>query len=128
MEKEVLGIYVSGHPLAEYENKLQRLISCTSSDLSFEDEDGNRKINDDEKVIIGGIVSEKTIHYTKNNKVMAFIKIEDLKGAVEVVVFPNVYESNSIYLSEESVVIIRGRANVSPGEETKVIAEKNNTT
>ena len=55
---------------------------------------------------------------------MAFIKIEDLKGAVEVVVFPNVYESNSIYLSEESVVIIRGRANVSPGEETKVIAEK----
>lgn len=124
MEKEVLGIYVSGHPLAEYENKIQRLISCTSSDLSFEDEDGNRKINDDEKVIIGGIVSEKTIHYTKNNKVMAFIKIEDLKGAVEVVVFPNVYESNSIYLSEESVVIIRGRANVSPGEETKVIAEK----
>ena len=87
-EKEVLGIYVSGHPLEEYESVWRKNISALSSDFALDEELGQPKIQDGIKAVIGGIVESKTVKYTKTNKTMAFFLLEDLVGTVEVVVFP----------------------------------------
>lgn len=128
MEKEVLGIYVSGHPLSEYENILRKRVSCSSLDFiqsDFEDGfEGGSKIYDGANVAIGGIIISKSVKYTKNNKAMAFIKIEDMNGVVEVIIFTKEYERFSRYLEEEKVVIVEGRASISQDEESKIICTK----
>ncbi|MBS4959670.1 MAG: DNA polymerase III subunit alpha [Clostridiales bacterium] len=131
MEKEVLGVYVSGHPLAEYEEILKRKISCTSADLvasgreeDLEEED-YQKINDGDWVIVGGIIMDKTVKYTRNgNQPMAFVRIEDLRGPIEVVVFPKDYEKYASSLLANQVVIVEGKANVSDDETAKLAASK----
>ena len=87
-EKEVLGIYVSGHPLEAYEEKWKKSISATTADFQLDEETGHTKVHDGAKEIIGGMITEKTIKHTKTNQMMAFITVEDLLGTVEVVVFP----------------------------------------
>ena len=87
-EKEVLGIYVSGHPLEAYEEKWRKNISAVTADFQPDEETGNPRVTDGAKAIVGGMITAKTIKYTKTNKVMAFLTLEDLVGTVEVVVFP----------------------------------------
>ena len=123
-EKEVLGIYVSGHPLQEYEQLWRKKISATTADFALDEETGTVNVQDGSSVIIGGMISEKTIKYTKNDKVMAFLTIEDLVGTVEVIVFPRDYEKNSSLLIEDSKVFIQGRASVEEDKDGKLICEK----
>ena len=91
-EKEVLGIYLSGHPLEGYRGIMDKMISAKTTDFQPDEESGIPKVYDGQKVIIGGMITERTIKYTRNNKVMAFLTVEDLVGTVEVVVFPRDYE------------------------------------
>ena len=93
-EKEVLGVYISGHPLEEYEQSWRKNISAVTSDFYPDEETGQPKVPDGSKQIVGGMITEKTIKYTRNNKVMAFLTLEDLVGTVEIVVFPRDYENN----------------------------------
>ena len=108
-EKEVLGVYLSGHPLEDYEEKWKKNISRTTLDFQIDDETGRTKVHDGAKEIVGGMITNKTIKYTKTNKVMAFITLEDLVGSVEVVIFPRDFEKNQMYLNEEAKVFIKGR-------------------
>ncbi|MBQ9134462.1 MAG: DNA polymerase III subunit alpha [Lachnospiraceae bacterium] len=123
-EKEVLGIYVSGHPLEEYEAIWRKRITKTTADFALDEETGEVAVQDKETVTIGGLIADKTIKYTKNDKVMAFLTIEDLVGTVEVVVFPRDYEQNSHLLTEDAKVFVRGRASVEEDKDGKVICEK----
>ncbi len=123
-EKEVLGIYLSGHPLEEYEEKWRKNISAVTADFILDEETNAVKIKDNQSVVIGGIITEKTIKYTKQNKAMAFITIEDLFGTVEVIIFPRDYEKYSRYLNEDEKVFVAGHANVEEDKNGKLICEK----
>jgi DNA polymerase-3 subunit alpha len=123
-EKEVLGIYVSGHPLEEYEEKWRKSISATSLDFQYDEETGHTKVRDGAKEIIGGMITAKTIKYTKNNQVMAFLTLEDLMGTVEIVVFPRDYERNQSYLNEDSKVFVQGRVSEEDEKASKLICER----
>lgn len=123
-EKEVLGVYVSGHPLQEYEATWRKRISATTADFALDEETNTVRIKDGETVVVGGMIAEKTIKYTKNDKVMAFLTIEDLVGTVEVVVFPRDYEKNAALLTEDAKVFVRGRASVEEDKDGKIICEK----
>ena len=123
-EKEVLGIYVSGHPLEAYEEKWKKSISATTADFQLDKETGHTKVHDGAKEIIGGMITEKTIKHTKTNQMMAFITVEDLLGTVEVVVFPRDYEKNRDYLEVDSKVFVRGRVSEEDDKPSKMICEK----
>ena len=123
-EKEVLGIYVSGHPLEAYEEKWKKSISATTADFQLDEETGHTKVHDGAKEIIGGMITEKTIKHTKTNQMMAFITVEDLLGMVEVVVFPRDYEKNRDYLEVDSKVFVRGRVSEEDDKPSKMICEK----
>lgn len=122
-EKEVLGIYLSGHPLEEYEEKWRKNISAVTTDFLIEEESGEVKVKDNQLATIGGMITERTIKYTKNNKTMAFLTVEDLFGTVEVIVFPRDYEKYHHLLNEDEKVFIRGRANVEEDKNGKLICE-----
>ena len=122
-EKEVLGIYLSGHPLEEYEEKWKKNITRTTLEFQLDEETGRAKVHDGAKETVGGMITAKTIKYTKNNKVMAFLTLEDLAGSVEVIVFPKDYEKNQQYLEEESKVFVRGRVSEEDEADSKLICE-----
>ena len=123
-EKEVLGVYLSGHPLEDYEEKWKKNISRTTLDFQIDDETGRTKVHDGAKEIVGGMITNKTIKYTKTNKVMAFITLEDLVGSVEVVIFPRDFEKNQMYLNEEAKVFIKGRVSEEDDAPSKLICEQ----
>ena len=123
-EKEVLGIYLSGHPLENYRAMMEKTISAKTSDFQQDEETNLPKVMDGQKVIIGGMITDKTIKYTKNNKVMAFLTVEDLVGTVEVVVFPRDYEKSQQFLNEEGRVFIQGRVSAEDDRASKLILEK----
>ena len=122
-EKEVLGVYLTGHPLEDYEEKWKKSISRTTLDFQIDEETGRSKVMDGAREIIGGMITAKTIKYTKTNKTMAFLTIEDLAGTVEVVVFPKDYEKNQKYLNEDSKVFIKGRVSEEDDAPSKLICE-----
>ena len=122
-EKEVIGVYLTGHPLEDYEEKWRKSISKTTLDFQVDDTTGRSKVRDGAKEIIGGMITAKTIKHTKNNKTMAFLTIEDLAGTVEVVVFPKDYEKNQRYLNEDSKVFVRGRVSEEDDAPSKLICE-----
>ena len=122
-EKEVLGVYLTGHPLEDYEEKWKKSISRTTLDFQIDDETGRSRVRDGAKEIVGGMITNKTIKYTRNNKTMAFLTIEDLMGTVEVVVFPRDYERNQNYLSEDSKVFVKGRVSEEDDAPSKLICE-----
>ena len=124
-EKEVLGIYLSGHPLERYRNMMEKMISARTIDFqpTDEDEEDENHVRDNQKVIIGGMIVEKNIKYTKTNKVMAFLTVEDLLGTVEVMVFPRDYEKNSMKLLEDNKVFIKGHVSLEEDRDGKVICE-----
>ena len=123
-EKEVLGIYVSGHPLEKYEALWKRVISNVTTDFQMDEETGQARVPDQARVTVGGMIAGKTVKYTKTNKTMAFLTLEDLVGNVEIVVFPKDYETYGPYLKEENKVFIRGRASSEDDKASKVICEK----
>ena len=123
-EKEVLGVYLSGHPMEEYEEKWRKNITRTTLDFQLDEDTGRTKVHDGARETIGGMITAKTIKYTKQNKVMAFVTLEDLAGSVEVVVFPRDYEKNQQYLDEEGKVFIRGRVSEEDEAASKLICEK----
>ena len=122
-EKEVLGIYVSGHPLEEYENLWKKHITNRTTDFVWDEEVQGIHVTDGAKVTIGGMITDKKIKYTKNNQVMSFFQLEDLVGTVEVVVFPKIYEKCSINLQEDNKVFVTGRVQADDEKDGKLICE-----
>ncbi len=123
-EKEVLGFYISGHPMQEYQSLWEKRITAKTSDFMLDDETGSVSVADGSRAVIGGIITDKKIKYTKNDKIMAFINLEDLVGSVEVIVFPQSYEKYSAKLVEDSKVFIEGRVSVEEERDGKLICEK----
>ena len=108
----------------EYEEKWRKNISATTNDFIWDEETGKTKVSDNEKVIVGGMITDKTIKYTKNNKTMAFLTLEDLLGTVEVIVFPRDYERYHTYLNVDEKIFVSGHANVEEDKNGKIICEK----
>ncbi|MCC8066589.1 MAG: DNA polymerase III subunit alpha, partial [Clostridiales bacterium] len=123
-EKEVLGIYISGHPLDRYEEKWRKTISNVTADFQLDEETGLSSVQDGARAIIGGMITNKTVKYTKTNKTMAFLTLEDLVGTVEVVVFPRDYETYNQYLAEDNKVFVRGRVSCEDDRPSKLICER----
>lgn len=122
-EKEVLGIYVSGHPLEEAEGLWKKNITRKTTDLIYNEETHSMVAGDGEIATLGGIISEKSIKYTRNDQQMAFITIEDLTGTVECVIFPKTYEKCGHLLEVDSKVFVRGRIQAGDEENGKLLAE-----
>jgi len=125
MEKDMLGVYITGHPLNDYAERIKELTSVTSEQLAAaaEPEHDQTDIVDGMTVIMAGMITGKKNLVTKNSKMMAFVDLEDLYGTVEVVVFPNVYERFSHTLTEDNVVVIRGKLNFKEEEVPKLLAD-----
>ncbi len=122
-EKEVLGIYVSGHPLEEYEEKWHKNITAQTRDF-VPDEEGKTAVADNEPVIIGGMITNITIKPTKNGKTMAFLTLEDLVGTIEVIVFPNIFERQRYMIQNDAKVFIKGKVSLGDDEQGKVICDR----
>ncbi len=123
-EKEVLGIYVSGHPLEEYEAVWKKHITATTAAFLLDEETGAVQIQNGTTATVGGIIADKKIKYTKNDKVMAFLQLEDLAGSIEVIIFPRDYEKYSSSLTVDNKVFIRGRVSVDEEKDGKLICEE----
>ncbi len=123
-EKEVLGFYISGHPLEEYEEQWKNGISHVTTDFLPVEEGELPKVHDGERAIVGGMITAKTMKATKTNKMMAFLNVEDLVGNVEVIVFPRDYEKNAALLNVDSKVFVSGRISAEEDKASKLIMEK----
>ena len=123
-EKEVLGIYISGHPLEEYMERLKKNTNAVTTDFVLDEETGTLKVSDGARVRIGGMITDKVIKYTKNNKAMAFITLEDLVGTVEIIIFPKDYERYAKYLENDAKVFVEGRVTAEEDRNGKLICEK----
>lgn len=123
-EKEVLGIYISGHPLENYMDMINKNATNTTRDFVLNEETNEPAVPDGATAILGGMITAKSIKHTKTNQTMAFLTLEDMVGAVEVVVFPRDYEKNARMLVEDNKVFIRGRVNVEEERGAKLICEK----
>lgn len=124
LEKEVMGIYVSGHPLESYEELLKKNVTHNTIDFALDEETGETKVNDGEMAVVGGIISVKTVKTTRNNSMMAFITLEDMAGAVEVILFPKDYEKYKAYLSEDSKILVKGKITVEEEKAAKIICQE----
>ncbi len=123
-EKEVLGIYVSGHPLESWQELWQRYSTKTTNDFVLDEETGTVQVEDQAIVVVGGMIADKTVKYTKNDKVMAFLNLEDLVGNVEIVVFPRDYEKYGSMLTEDAKIFVRGRVSLEEDKDGKLICEQ----
>lgn len=125
MEKETMGLYISGHPLDEYQDDIRRIANCTTRDLKNSDDSFAKKTAfDDQDVVLVGIVESKKIKFTKNNNMMAFVNLADLYGTIEVIVFPAVYEKYSKFLSEDLPVVVKGKVSLREDEEPKILCDE----
>ncbi len=132
MEKETIGMYLSGHPMEEYIKKVKKISKYNiASVLSAveRDEDGSYKVISDEitdgkQMKLCGVVGARKNKTTKNNTQMAFVKIEDLSGSIEVIVFPKILSQYSSLLQEETAVVVEGRISFKEDEEPKLLCEK----
>jgi DNA polymerase-3 subunit alpha len=122
MEKDMLGVYITDHPLSEYEDMMARIVTATSEDLSNIQEGGPLK--DGATVTMAGMISSKRTLVTKNNKMMAFLQLEDFIGTTEVIVFPNVYERIFDILQDDSIIVVKGTINCKEEENPKILANK----
>lgn len=121
-EKEVLGIYLSGHPLEEYMEKWEKYVEKRSSEFNL-NEEGYVSVADGSVVTIGGMIVDKVVKTTKTNSLMAFITIEDIYGTVEVIFFPRDYERYKQFLNEDEKVFIQGRVNIEEEKPAKLICQ-----
>lgn len=126
IEKEVLGIYVSGHPLEDDVEILERLTTASTSDFVAEEDTGQPVLKDKQTCIIGGIISDMNIKLTRNNQNMAFLTVEDLMGTVEVIVFPREFNNYQHLLKEDAKIFVKGNTSISE-EESKMICSQIST-
>ncbi len=129
MEKEMLGLYISGHPLLEHKKELEDRTSINTAELvkivSETESSGFYAYNyDGKRVIMGGIIVSIKPKSTKNNNMMAFVEIEDLYGIIEVIVFPKIYDEYEYLLKNDNIIIIEGRISLREEEDAKLICEK----
>ena len=125
LEKEVLGMYVSGHPLGEYEKELKNNTSIDNGKINALKEDMESYLNLDEKeVVLGGMIVNKRIQTTKRNDIMAFLELEDLYGTIEVIVFPQVLKQYNAIVNEDSIIYIKGKLSIKEEEGAKLIARE----
>jgi len=115
MEKELLGLYISYHPLQDYQNQLEKIVTITSAKIDT--------LPDKSKIILGGIINNLKRKSTKNGNLMVFLTLEDLEGMIEIIIFPKVYEQYKDLLQKEAILIIAGHLDVSEGK-TKALAEE----
>lgn len=123
-EKEILGIYISGHPMEEYLETWKNSITAKTADFIVDEESGRAIVEDGARVTIGGIITGKVVKTTKTGKMMAFVTIEDMVGSVEVLVFPKDYESKRNVLIEDAKVFIQGRTSIGDDPVGKLICEQ----
>lgn len=123
-EKEVLGIYLSGHPLEDYLGKMKKNVTVNAADFVREEESGTIRVTDNMHVVVGGMIAAKTVKYTRNNQAMAFLTVEDLTGSVEIIVFPKDYERYNRFLNDEEKIFVVGHATVEEEQDGKVICER----
>nr|WP_330400964.1 DUF655 domain-containing protein [Sporanaerobium hydrogeniformans] len=121
-EKDVLGIYLSGHPLDKVRGQLERYISHTGSDFILKEEE-DENVQDGQRVIVGGILVEKRVIYTKNNKKMAFVTLEDLTGTMEIIIFPTLYDQFASF-PEDSVYMVKGRISIKEETAAVILADE----
>ena len=123
-EKDILGVYISGHPLDDYEALLRKNITATAADFIVDEETEEAVVKDGIKAVIGGLVTGKTVKTTRTGQLMAFITLEDLMGSVEVIVFPRDYENNRDLLTEDEKLFIRGRVSLGDEPVGKLVCEQ----
>lgn len=125
LEKEVLGMYVSGHPLSQFEKELQEKTSMDNGKLNSlkEEEESYLQMNETD-VIMGGMIVTKTIKTTKRNEIMAFIELEDLYAAIEIIVFPQLLQKYNVILNEDNIIYVKGTLSIKEGENAKLIARE----
>ena len=123
-EKETLGIYVSGHPMQEYEQVWKQNITAAAIDFMVDEETEKARVEDNSRVIIGGMITGKLVKTTRTGQMMAFITLEDLTGSVEVIVFPKDFEKNREFLEEEQKIFVQGRVSVGDDPVGKLVCEK----
>ncbi len=129
MEKEMLGLYISGHPLFEYERDIKNKTSINTAELTKvvsenENSDFYSYNYDGKKVIMGGIIVSVKPKSTKNNNIMAFVEIEDLFGIIEMIVFPRTYNEYEYLLKNDNIIIVEGKISIKEEENPKIICEK----
>ena len=126
-EKEVLGVYLSGHPLEDDAALIKKHATASALDFYLREDDAedvSPVVTDASRVTVGGMITERKIKYTKNEKVMAFLQFEDMTGVIEVIVFPKTYDEYAALLHEDAKVFIEGRVSVEENANAKLIAEK----
>lgn len=126
MEKEMLGLYISGHPLDEFQDQIKEQVTVFSYDFEMSEEEGTEqsRLTDGQFVRVAGIISDIKTISTKNNKMMAFVTLEDLYGQMEVIVFPNIYEQNARLITNDSRLMVEGHISVKEEEQPKILADK----
>lgn len=122
-EKEVLGVYVSGHPLEQYEDKWRKNVKSFTKDF-ITDEEGNTIAKDNTVTIVGGMIDTITLKTTRTGKTMAFITLEDLYGVMEILIFPNVLERYRYMLKENEKIFIKGKVSIGDDEQGKLICDQ----
>lgn len=123
-EKEVLGIYVSGHPLDEYQELLESNITNTARDFQPDDETGIPEVKDNATAVIGGMIIDKRVMTTSKGDLMAFVTLEDLYGVIEVIIFPRDFAKYKGYLNLDAKVFISGRVSVEEDKPAKLISSR----
>ncbi len=123
MEKSVLGIYVSGHPLMEYSAMMENVSDALSTDFMIDEDSGRAKVREQQSCIIGGMIASVTVKLTRNNQNMAFITLEDMVGQAEIIVFPKDYEKFRQELYDDNKIFVKGRASVSEEEAKLILSE-----
>ncbi len=120
-EKEVLGIYVSGHPLEEYMDVMEKNVTAKSTEFVLEEGESEANIEDKKEVVVGGMLTEVKQHFTKSSQTMAFLTLEDLYGSVEAIIFPRDYEKVRRFLAEDAKVFLKGHVSVEEEKNAKLI-------
>lgn len=123
-EKEILGVYVSGHPLDEYTGMVKKYITNVTTDFEIDDETGETKVRDGNTATIGGMIMNKSVKTTKNGQLMAYLTIEDLVGTVEVIVFPRNFLINRPVIDTADKVFVTGRVQANADENARLICDK----
>jgi len=122
MEKEMLGIYLTSHPLDDFKEVIEKRVTVTTDDLNNAGEEMS-SIRDGQEAVMAGIITGARTLTTKNSKLMAFVQMEDFYGSVEVIVFPNVYEKCAHLIKEDSIVMVSGKLNFKEDEAPKLLAD-----
>ena len=123
-EKEILGVYVSGHPLDEYTGMVKKYVTNVTTDFEIDDETGETKVRDGNNATIGGMIMNKSVKTTKNGQLMAYLTIEDLVGTVEVIVFPRNFLINRPVIDTADKVFVTGRVQANADENARLICDK----